>query len=182
MSEVVVFLADGFEEIEALTVVDVLRRGGVDVASVSIAGKLNVMGAHNIEVKADRLFDHTEDSKADMLVLPGGYNGMLNLKAHSGVNELCAEFDKAGKYVTAICAAPSVLGVKGLLNGKCAVCYPGFEEQLEGATIGDGNVVVDGKYITSKGPGTAAEFALTLLATLKGDATAQNVRSGMLIQ
>ena len=181
MSSVVVFLADGFEEIEALTVVDVLRRGGVEVSTVSITDRLNVMGAHNIEIKADKLFDRLQDSSADMLVLPGGGVGTQNLKNHSGVNELCAAFAAEDKYVTAICAAPSVLGVKGLLKGKRAVCYPGFEEQLDGAEVGIDNVVVDGKFVTSKGPGTAADFALMLLAILKGRETANRVKEGMLL-
>jgi 4-methyl-5(b-hydroxyethyl)-thiazole monophosphate biosynthesis len=183
MSRVVVFLAEGFEEIEALTVVDVLRRGNVEVESVSVSDKIKVTGAHNIEVKADRLFDKTKEESAEMVVLPGGYNGMLNLKAHSGVNEVCAYLAEKDKYVTAICAAPSVLGVKGLLKGKRAVCYPGFEEQLEGAEIGraDEKVVVDGRFVTSKGPGTAADFALTLLALLAGEETADKVKAGMLL-
>jgi 4-methyl-5(b-hydroxyethyl)-thiazole monophosphate biosynthesis len=183
MSRVVVFLADGFEEIEALTVVDVLRRGNIEVESVSISDKIDVMGAHNIEVKADRLFDRAKEESADMVVLPGGYNGMLNLKAHSGVNEVCAYLAENDGYVTAICAAPSVLGVKGLLKGKRAVCYPGFEEQLEGAQIGgaDEKVVIDGKFVTSKGPGTAADFALTLLSLLAGKDTSDKVKAGMLL-
>lgn len=181
MSNVIIFLADGFEEIEALTVVDVLRRGGVDIATVSITDREAVMGAHGIQVKADRIFDKAVEGKADMLILPGGGTGTQNLKAHTGVNELCAEFASEGKYVTAICAAPSVLGVKGLLKGKTAVCYPGFESQLEGAVIGKNRVEQDGKFITSKGPGTAMEFALTLLAVLKGSDTAAKVKEGMLI-
>lgn len=181
MSGVVVFLADGFEEIEALTVVDVLRRGNVELTMVSITDRLEVMGAHNIEVKADRLFDMAAECKADMLVLPGGGVGTQNLKEHTGVNEVCKNFVQNDKYVTAICAAPSVLGVKGLLKDKCAVCYPGFEPQLEGAIIGTKNVVADGKIITSKGPGTAADFALTLLAVIKGADIADKVRAGMLL-
>lgn len=181
MDKVIVFLADGFEEIEALTVVDVLRRGGVDVSTVSIMERLNVMGAHNIEVNADMLFDMAQNSSADMLVLPGGGVGTQNLKEHDGVNRLCARFAEDGKYVTAICAAPSVLGVRGLLKGKCAVCYPGFEPQLEGAEIGSDKVVADGKFVTSKGPGTAADFALALLAIIKGQSAADKVRAGMLL-
>lgn len=181
MSDVVIFLADGFEEIEALTVVDVLRRGGIDIETVSIMGRLNVMGAHNIEVKADRLFENVDYKGVAMLVLPGGGVGTENLKKHSGVNDLCKSFAEDKKYVCAICAAPSVLGVKGLLKGKTAVCYPGFEEQLEGASIGKNTVEKDGKFITSKGPGTAAEFALALLRELKGGETADKVKSGMLL-
>ena len=181
MNSVVIFLVDGFEEIEALTVVDVLRRGGVDISTVSITGSLKVIGAHNIEVKADRAFNAHEDSLADMLILPGGGVGTDNLKAHQGVNALCESFIKADKYVAAICAAPSVLGVKGLLKGVTAVCYPGFEPQLEGAEIGTNKVEVDGKIITSKGPGTAMDFALTLLAVIKGKEVADNVKAGMLL-
>ena len=181
MNKAVIFLADGFEEIEALTVVDVLRRGGVDIETVSVSGRRSVMGAHNIEVAADRLFDGEEEKNADIIILPGGGTGTQNLKEHEGVNKLCAQFIAEDKYVAAICAAPSVLGVKGLLKGRRAVCYPGFEPQLEGAEIGSERVVTDGRLITSKGPGTAADFALTLLSLLKDKETSDKVRAGMLL-
>ena len=181
MSEVIVFLADGFEEIEALTVVDVLRRGGADIETVSIMDKIDVIGAHNREVKADRLFDDVNYNDVNMVVLPGGGAGTQNLKKHKGVNDICADFARCNKYVCAICAAPSVLGVKGLLKGKTAVCYPGFEEQLDGAVIGKNNVEKDGMTITSKGPGTALEFAFALLKELKGSEVADKVKKGMLL-
>lgn len=181
MSEAAVFLADGFEEIEALTVVDVLRRGGVEAETVSVMNRLNVIGAHGIEVKADSLFDAASFDGVAMLVLPGGGEGTRNLKNHKGLNDLCEAFAKDKKYLCAICAAPSVLGVRGLLRGKTAVCYPGFEDMLEGAVIGANRVEKDGMVITSKGPGTAADFALALLKELKGEETADRVKQGMLL-
>ena len=141
---VYIFLADGFEEIEALAPVDILRRAEVDVKMVSINDKLEVTGSHGIAVHADVLLKEVSE-KADMLILPGGMPGTLNLQK---CQPLCDMLKKADGYVAAICAAPSVLGGLGLLKGKKATCYPGFEDKLEGAECVCDPVVVSGKTIT----------------------------------
>lgn len=180
MNKVVIFLADGCEEIEALTPIDVLRRGGVDVIGVSISGDKVIKGAHGINFMADDIFDNIDFDAVDMAVLPGGLIGRNNLMAHKGVNDICLSFSNKGKYIAAICASPSVIGEIGILNGKRAICYPCFESQLKGAVITDENVVKDGNIITSKGPGTALEFSLALLETIKGRAVSESVAAGML--
>ena len=182
MLKAVVFLADGFEELEAVTVIDVLRRGEVDVLTVSIMPDQQVVGSHGMEFTADAVFDEQAVRSRDMLILPGGLGGMNNLKAHEGVNKLCKEFASNGKYLCAICAAPVVLGSAGLLRGRTAVCYPGFEDFLEGAVISSDKVAADDRIITSKGPGTALDFAFELLAIIKGKETVDSVKAGMLLK
>lgn len=179
MKKAIVFLAEGFEEVEALTVVDILRRGCIEVCTMSIMKDIMVNGAHNIEVKADCLYDEDNIDDADMIILPGGGLGTENLKAHNGVNKYAAKFIDEEKYVGAICAAPSVLGVKGLLKGRTAVCYPGFEEQLLGADIGKNSVEIDGNIITSKGVGTAIEFALVLVGVLVGVENSEKIKNAI---
>lgn len=179
MSKVYIFLADGFEEIEGLTVVDLLRRAGIDITMVSITGKLEINGSHRIVVKSDILFEDADFSDADMLVLPGGKKGTDNLLAHEGLDRLLRDFASKGKLLSAICAAPSVLGKKGLLKGRKAICYPGFEEHLTGADITDKAVVADGNIITSKGMGTAIDFSLEIIKTLKGEAQAAMIASAI---
>lgn len=180
MSKAYLFLADGFEEVEALTAVDILRRGNVDIKTVSIMDGLSVNGSHGIKVEADLLFDKRAYDDADMLILPGGGQGTQNLKDKKSLNGVIIKAENEGKYLAAICAAPSVLGLAGLLDGKKAVCYPGFELQLIGATIGKENVVKDGKIITSRGAGTAMEFALVLLETLEGKEVMTKVKESIL--
>lgn len=182
MSKVVVFLADGCEEVEALTIIDILRRGSIDVAGVSINKTFGINGAHNIAFKADTVFSDVDFKEIDMVVLPGGYEGRNNLLAHMGVCDVCADFIKKGKYVAAICAAPSILGENGLLNGKNATCYPGFENQLKGANFVDQDLVIDGNIITSKGPGTAMLFALTLLEILTNTQIAAQIAQDLLFK
>ncbi|MBR6523066.1 MAG: DJ-1/PfpI family protein [Clostridia bacterium] len=175
---VYVFLADGFEEIEALAPVDILRRAKIDVKTVSINDTLSVTGAHGITVQADILLkDVSEDSQ--MLVLPGGMPGTLNLQK---CQPLCDMLKKAEGFVAAICAAPSVLGGLGLLKGKKATCYPGFEDKLDGAEYVDESVVVSGKVITSKGAGTAHLFGFTLLSLLKEENEAEKLRKTMMYE
>lgn len=181
MKNVVLFLADGVEEVEAITVIDILRRGDVEIKTMSISKSLIVEGSHKVNIKADLLFDKEIAENADMIILPGGGVGTDNLKKHKELNEVVEYFVKNNKYTAAICAAPTVLGVKGLLTGKKAVCYPGLEEQLKQAEIGNDNVVIDGKIITSKGPGTAMEFALKILEILKGTEVCESVKSGLLL-
>lgn len=180
MAKVYIFLADGFEEIEGLTPVDILRRGKVEVSTVSIMGRKEINGSHGIKVEADELFEEADFSDGAMLVLPGGLKGTNNLMAHEGLKKLLFEYDAAGKYVCAICAAPSVLGVNGLLKGKKAICYPGFEEKLEGATVIPGaKEVHDGNFVTSRGMGTAMDFSLKLLELMTDAGTAEKIASGV---
>lgn len=178
---VYVHLAEGFEEIEAITPVDVLRRGGVDVKTVSIMKDKLVTGAHGIAVEADLLFSEADYAACGMIVLPGGMPGAANLQAHPGLEKQILAFAEAGKWLAAICAAPMVYGELGLLKGRNATCYPGMEGHLKGAKLYGGPVAVDGKFITSKGPGTAAEFALALLRALRGEEAEVQVRADMLL-
>ena len=175
---VYVFLADGFEEIEALAPVDILRRAAVDVKTVSINDTLNVTGSHGITVRADILLKDV-CGDAQMLVLPGGMPGTLNLQKCA---LLCDMLKKSEGFVAAICAAPSVLGGLGILKGKKATCYPGFEDKLEGAECVNEPVVVSGKTITSRGAGTAHLFGFTLLSLLKGDDEAKKLRKTMMYE
>lgn len=182
MKYVCVFLADGFEEIEALTVVDVLRRAGVRVDTVSISGDELVQGAHWIGVKADKVFEEVSCTKADMLVLPGGMPGTKNLQKHKGLGELLRTYDKEEKWLAAICAAPSILGEMGILNGRKACCYPSFEEKLQGAEVVFEPAVEDGHIITGRGMGTAIPFALKLVEVLVGAEKAEQIRESILFE
>ena len=168
MSNVYVFLATGFEEVEALTPVDLLRRGGMDVKLVSVTGEKIVKGARNINVQADLLFDEIDKEWADLLVLPGGMPGTTNLKNFEPLTELIIEFNEKEKRIAAICAAPTIFGGLGILEGKKATCYPGMEDMLIGANVSFDSVVTDGNITTSRGVGTAIDFALELLKLLSG--------------
>ena len=163
---VYVFLAQGFEELEALAPVDVLRRAGVEVQTVGV-GSDTVVGSHEIPVKTDITVDKIVlDDKLEMVVLPGGMPGALNLEANPDVLaavDFCAENNR---YIAAICAAPRILGHKGLLEGRYATCFPGYESELKGALISTRHVAVDGKYITAKGAGCSVRFALKLVEML----------------
>ncbi|MCM1272631.1 MAG: DJ-1/PfpI family protein [Clostridium sp.] len=176
MSRVNVFFATGYEEVEALTVVDLLRRAGIETDMVSVTGNLNVTSSHNVTVKMDKLFEDVDDS-ADMIVLPGGVPGTPNLKAHKELAGLIRRYHDAGKYIAAICAAPTVYGEMGLLEGKNATCYPGMEDGLLGANKLTDKVVIDGTIITSRGLGTAIDFGLALVGLLKGSGTAEELAS-----
>ena len=176
---VYVFLAEGFEEIDALTVVDLGRRAGLDVQTVSVSGDRNVTGARGIPVVADKTLAETDWDAADMLVLPGGMPGTLNLKACAKLSETLLKADAEGKVIAAICAAPSVLGGLGLLKGKKAVCFPGFENALEGAKVVKASVCRDGRIITAKGMGAAFEFAFALTELLFGPDTATELKKGV---
>ncbi len=164
MKKTGVFLAEGFEEIEGLTVVDILRRAGIDVVTISVMGQKEVCGSHKITVLADALFEEVNFEEYEGIVLPGGMPGTTNLGGHSGVNRIIKSFAEQGKLVAAICAAPSVLGQAGILEGKKAACYPGFEDKLTGAEVTFEEVAEDGNVITSRGMGTAIPFGLRLTA------------------
>lgn len=180
MKKVSVFFADGCEEIEALTVVDVLRRAGIHVDMVSVTGTKRITGAHQIRIETDIVFEEMDFTGTNLLVLPGGMPGTLRLREHEGLCELLRTYDKENKYVAAICAAPSVLGELGILKGKRACCYPSFEEKLTGADVKMDPVVWDGHVITSRGMGTAISFALKLIEVLCGNEKAEEVRQSIL--
>lgn len=176
MSKVNIFFAEGYEEVEALTVVDLLRRAGIETDMISVTGDLNVTSSHGVTIRMDRLFEQADEG-ADMLVLPGGMPGTINLAAHKGLADMINSFNNAGKYLAAICAAPTVYGKMGLLQGKNATCFPGMEKDLIGAEKLTDKVVIDGNIITSRGVGTAIDFGLALVALLKGIGTAQDLAS-----
>lgn len=180
MANVYVFTADGFEEIEGLTVVDMMRRAGAQVQMVSISDGLAVKGSHGIEIKADTFFEDVDFGQADLLVLPGGMPGTLHLGEYQGLTKLLTETAAQGKRVAAICAAPSVLGGLGLLKGKRAVCYPGFEDKLTGAQVETEEVVTDGNITTSRGLGTAIPFALELISLLFGQEKAEEIGASVI--
>lgn len=180
MKRVSVFLADGFEEIEGLTVVDLLRRAGVHVDTVSVSGSLVIHGAHGIDVNADVLFGDMDFSDVDMLVLPGGMPGTVHLQEHAGLEELLKEFYEKQAYIAAICAAPGILGALGFLRGRTACSYPSMEGALTGADVVREPVSVDGHIITSRGMGTAIPFVLTLISILCGQEKADEVSESII--
>lgn len=183
MKDSFVFFADGFEEIEALTVVDILRRAGIPVKTVSITSSLQVTGAHGVTVTTDLLYDNTLFTEAPWLILPGGMPGATNLYEYAPLNGLLeAQSKSASGRIAAICAAPAVvLGQLGLLKGKKATCYPGFENLLVGAEVEDSPVVVSGKFITGNGPGNAMPWALTIVKESVGELKFKEVASGLLV-
>ncbi|MCR5626534.1 MAG: DJ-1/PfpI family protein [Lachnospiraceae bacterium] len=175
MSKIAVFLADGFEEIEALTPIDMCRRAGIEVTTVSIKDDLNVMGSHKIPVRADALFEDVNYDEMDMLLLPGGGLGTENLEKCDKLTTLLKKADADGKYLSAICAAPRVLGKLGFLNGKKATCYPGNEEHLKGASYVPDKAVSDGRFITARGMGASVEFASLVITQLLGKEKADEI-------
>lgn len=182
MRESFLFLAAGFEEIEALTAIDVLRRAGMEVRTVSITSALQVRGAHGITVNADLLFDNTLFADPEWLILPGGMPGATNLYEFSPLHGLLkSQKESKDGRIAAICAAPAVvLGQLGLLAGEKATCYPGFEEMLKGAEIEDSPVVVSGKFVLGNGPSNALKWALSIVSESMGEEIASNVADGML--
>lgn len=173
------FLANGFEEIEALCPLDLLRRAGLEVTTVGIGGDA-VCGAHGITVHADIPEGMFADAAPEMIILPGGMPGAKNLDESRTVDAALKAAARRGAYLAAICAAPMVLGHRGLLEGKEAICYPGFEKELTGATVSSKRVVRDGNVITAAGMGVALEFGLELVSALKGEQTAQALRAAVL--
>ena len=173
-----IFMADGCEEIEGLTVVDLLRRAGIEIDMIAIKDikdGLQVRGSHGIAFEADKNITEINLQEYDGIILPGGMPGTNYLKADSRVRNAVIEFNQAGKLVAAICAAPTVLGDCGILNGKNAICYPGLEEKLTGANIVTQSVVKDGNMITSRGMGTAIEFGLAIIAYFLGQEQADDM-------
>ena len=174
------FLADGFEEVEALCPLDILRRAGLEVTTVGVGGKDLIVGSHGIAVQADIPDVMYRDSAPDMIILPGGMPGSTNLDESKTVDAALRVAAKRGAYLSAICAAPMVLGKRGYLEGKKAVCYPGFEEYLAGTTVSETDTVVkDGNVITAKGMGAAFEFGLELVRALKDNETAEKIKNSV---
>ena len=182
MSKVCVFLADGFEEIEGLCVVDVLRRAGVETVTVSVMGRKQITGSHDIMIEADTVFEETDMTNADMIVLPGGMPGTLNLKAHEGLRELILSFDREKKYLAAICAAPVIFSDLGLLRGKRACAYPSFEKELECGQVMRAPTVTDGHITTGRGMGAAIPFALKLTEILCGQDKAEEIGEAIVFE
>ncbi|MCR4605329.1 MAG: DJ-1/PfpI family protein [Eubacterium sp.] len=174
-----VALADGFETVEALMTVDILRRGGVEVTTASITENLEVVSSQDITVKADTTISGQKAADYDVFILPGGQPGTTNLSHSDDVKRLLEEATSAGKKIAAICAAPTVFGQYGYLEGKKACCYPGLEEQLTGGTVTMNPVTIDGNVITSRGLGTALDFALAILEEISSHAKAAMIKKSV---
>lgn len=179
-----IYLAQGFEETEMIFPLDLMRRADLDVKTVSVTGDLLVTGSHGITVKADMLVSDPEYDleKAQLVMLPGGMPGTINLEKSAEVQKAIRFAYDSGRYIAAICAAPLVLGNAGLLEGKKAVCYPGFEKYLKGAENPADRCVVDGKIITAVGCGAAAELGFAIITELCGKNTAESIKNGILAQ
>jgi 4-methyl-5(b-hydroxyethyl)-thiazole monophosphate biosynthesis len=183
MKDCFVFLAEGFEEIEALTAVDVMRRAGMPVKTISISNDLKVVGAHGITVLADALFSETQFEDPEWLVLPGGMPGAINLHDYEPLMELVRQQAAAPHgHIAAICAAPAVvLGVEGLLKGRKATCYPGFEDKLLGADYNGASVLSDDKFVLANGPASAMLWAREIVKVGTDDNNAETTAAGMLL-
>ena len=175
---VYLFLANGFEEIEALAPLDLLRRAGVEVTTVGVGGEM-IRGSHGIVVQADMPDTMYMDANPEMIILPGGMPGSKNLDESRIVDAAVQTAARKGAYIAAICAAPFILGKRGLLAGKEAICYPGFEDQLTGAKISAEKVVRDGNFITAAGMGVAVDFGLALVEVLKDAQAAADLRKAI---
>lgn len=179
MSKVYIFLADGFEDIEGLTVVDLMRRAQIDIQTVSIKDTKEVQTSHGITLLTDRTFGEKDFSDADMLVLPGGMPGTRYLGEYQPLTELLNDFYGKGGKVAAICAAPSVFAALGFLKGRKATSYPSFMDKLDGADTTEESVAVDGNVTTSRGLGTAIDFALSLISQLCGEEKAEEIAASI---
>ena len=179
MSKVGIFMADGCEEIEGLTVVDIVRRAKLEIETISITEKAEVTSSHQVTFKTDTTKAQADFDSYDAIVLPGGMPGTKYLGAYEPLCRLLEEKNSQGAYLAAICAAPSVLGDLGLLKGKKAICYPGFEERLTGADVTFEKVVTDGNITTSMGMGTAIVFALRLVELLCGADKAGEIKKSI---
>lgn len=180
MKNIAVHLADGFEEIEAVNIIDVLRRAELNVTVISVTGNLEVKGSHGIKIITDQLFDEVNYEFIDMIILPGGMPGSANLNEHLGLREQILNFYENKKLLGAICAAPMVFGNLGILKNKKATCYPGFENQLHGAIVTNENIELSDNIITGKGAGVAIDFALKITEILKGKTIAEKLAEKMI--
>jgi len=181
MKKIAVHLAEGFEEIEAVSIIDVLRRAEINVTIVSVTEKSEVTGSHGIKINADQLFNVINYELIDMIILPGGMPGASNLNNHLGLREQILNFYDNKKLLGAICAAPLVFGSLGILKDKKATCYPGFENQLHGAIVTGENIEVSDNIITAKGAGVAIDFALKIVEILKGKELANKLAQKMIV-
>lgn len=180
MKTIFIFLTTGFEDIEAIATIDILRRAELNVKSVSLTDSRQVMTSHQVLVTADLMFDQVDFSEAELLILPGG---TVKFNEHENMKKELLAFANKGEKVAAICASPMVLGGLGLLDGKNATCYPGFEQYLKGATLQtDKAVVVDGNITTGRGPGLTIDFALDLVEQLAGKEKRDAVAAGLLVK
>ena len=179
MSKLGIFMANGCEEIEGLTVVDICRRAGIEIDMISITGSNEVTSSHDVTFKTDKLKENADFAEYDGIILPGGMPGTTNLGEDACVDEVIKAFAANGKLVAAICAAPSVLGLAGLLKGRKATCHPGFEDKLLDAAWIEEPVVVDGNIITSRGMGTAIAFALEIVRYFMDDETVEKIKKGL---
>ncbi len=173
------FLANGFEEVEALCPLDLIRRAGLEIKTVGVGSK-NITGSHGITVAADMTEEEFKDSLPTSVILPGGMPGTTNLDASATVHRALDDAKKCDALIAAICAAPMILGKRGDLRGKEAICYPGFEKYLEGATVSQGKVAIDGKIITAAGMGVALDFGLALVAVLCSSEKAAELRHAVI--
>ncbi|MFZ4582682.1 MAG: DJ-1 family glyoxalase III [Paludibacter sp.] len=180
--QIYLFLAEGFEEIEAIAPIDIFRRAGLEVTTISITNQKSVTGAHGITVMADNIFSEQEFVENSFLFLPGGLPGTTNLDNHEALKSLIQSHANRGNNIAAICAAPSILGKLGILKNQEAICYPGFENQLIQATLSKKDVVSSNNIYTAKAAGSAIEFALKIVTDLKGKEIADTIRSGMFIK
>lgn len=182
MKKAFIFLANGFEEIEALATVDILRRAGIDTTTVSITPSLQVKGAHGIEITADTTIDNVKHTAEDWLILPGGMPGATNLTECSHLCEMLQQQNKQNGHIAAICASPAVvLAPLGILDGKEATCYPGFESALKNCKHGYRPVVISNNVITANGPGNTITFALAIIATALCEEKAREIAEGLLV-
>ena len=172
---VAVHIAEGFEEIEAISIIDVLRRAGIETIVVSVTGQKEVIGSHGISIIADILFEDVNYNNIKMIVLPVGMPGAANLKSHEGLSRQILSFNESQKPLGAICAAPLVFGNLGILQNRKATCYPGFENQLKGADVTGNAVEISDYIITGKGAGVAIQFALSIVEMLKGKPVADQL-------
>ncbi len=173
------FLADGFEELEAVGAVDMLKRADINVKLVGVTGQI-VTGAHGIKLVSDCSCDEVIlDASFEAVMLPGGMPGTLNLEKSEAVQKAIDFAVDENKLICAICAAPQILGHKGILEGRCAIAYPGFEKELKGAKVSSDYVVTDGNFITAKGAGVAADFGLAVVSALKGEELASNIKASI---
>jgi protein deglycase len=180
--KVLIHLANGFEEVEAITPIDVLRRAGCEVITVSVSGKKEVISTRGVKIIADLLFEEADYNSADAIILPGGQPGADNLNRHEGLRKQILTFNTKGKLISAICAAPLVLGGAGILKGKKVTCYPGVESKLAGAILTGDFVTVDGNIITGKGPGAAMKFSLAVVGKLIGNIKVDELKKAMILE
>lgn len=179
--KIFLFLAEGFEEIEAITPIDIFRRAGMEVTTVSVTGNNLVGGAHGIKIQADRLFEDTEFFGDSILFLPGGMPGTANLGKHTGLIELLKIHSGKNQPIAAICAAPSILGQLGMLEGKEAICYPGYEKYLINAIISTVDTVKSDSFYTAKSAGVALKFALKIVEDFEGHEKADKVAGALFL-